>query len=103
MIEKREDAVEGVVAGDAVGEAQEGGKPIALDLAEVLHVVKRLAAAEQRTDDDGEDVGEFVMFGAVDPGIGEAFKVAHQAEVGDDAYRASAPAIHAFKKHRDKM
>jgi hypothetical protein len=59
-VEPLEEAAEGVVRGDAVGQFQEGPQPGDLGVAEVLDVVPGVGPGDDRTDGDGDDVEEFV-------------------------------------------
>ena len=80
-IEDRKDTGEGVVTRNSVRQWQEGGEPILFGLAEILHVIKRLAAAQQGANGDDQNVGEFVMPRAVDPGVRQFFEVVDQGEL----------------------
>ena len=70
-VEPREEAAEGVVRGDAVGQGQEGLQPVVLGLAEVLDVVPGVGPGDDGADGDGHDVEQFVEPGAVDAGVGQ--------------------------------
>ena len=69
-IERGEEPVERVVAGDAVGQFQKGAQPGLLGVAEKLHVLEALRPAEQRADGDEQDVFKLVQPGALDARIG---------------------------------
>ena len=70
-VECGEEAVEGVVAGDAVGQLQEGAQPRLLGVAEKFHVLETLGPAEQRAEGDEEDVLKLVQPGALHARVGE--------------------------------
>ena len=78
-VEGLEEPVEGVVAGDAVGQAQEGLEPLLAGLPEVFHVIEALAADQQGAEGDGQEVGEFVFLGAFHAGIGQAGEDGNEA------------------------
>ena len=79
-VEPLEEAAEGVVRGDAVGQVQEGPQPVELGVAEVLDVVPGVGPGDDRTDGDGDDVEEFVEAGAVDAGVGQVGEVVGDGE-----------------------
>ena len=70
-VERGEEAVEGVVAGDAIGQFQKSAQPRRLGVAEKLHVLEALRPAEQRADGDDQDVLELVQPGALNARIGQ--------------------------------
>jgi hypothetical protein len=70
-VEPLEEAAVGVVAGDAVGQIEEGLEPVLLGLAEVLDVVPGIGPGDHGTDGDGDDVEQFMEAGAVDARVGQ--------------------------------
>lgn len=74
-IEGGEDAVERVVRGDAVAQAQERLEPILLGVTEFFHVIERLAATEQGADRDDQDADQVMLLGAIDARIGQMVEV----------------------------
>ena len=70
-VERGEEALESVVAGDAVGQFKEGAQPRLLGVAEEFHVLEALGSAEQGADGDEQDVLELVEAGALDAWIGQ--------------------------------
>ncbi len=60
-IERLEEAVEGVVAGNALGQFQKGLEPVFFGAAKILQVIEALAAAEQRADRDDQEIDEPVL------------------------------------------
>src|SRR5262249_61329096 len=60
-VEGREHPVEGVVAGDAVGQLQEPLEPVVPGVAESLDLLETVGPADHRTEGDGEDVVEPVI------------------------------------------
>ena len=93
-IQRGEDAPEGVVTGDAVGQFEQVPEPVALGLAEFLEVHEALRAAEpfrqaqgpepaegQRADGDEQNVVERVAFGARDARVFELMEVMAEADV----------------------
>src|SRR5262245_11368669 len=77
-----EDAVAGVVGGDAVGQFQEALEPPPLGVAELLHVVEAVGAAEDGARGEDEDVLELVLLGAVNARVGQGGEVAGDRQVG---------------------
>jgi hypothetical protein len=55
-VEPLEEAAEGVMRGDAVGQVQEGLEPVVLGVAEVLDVVPGVGPGDDGADGDGDDV-----------------------------------------------
>ena len=51
---------------------QEGLAPVLADMAEVFHVVAAFALDEERAQGDGQEVGQLVLLGAFEAGIGQA-------------------------------
>jgi hypothetical protein len=70
-VEPLEEAAEGVVVRDAVGQGEEGLEPVVLGLAEVLHGVPGVGPGDDGADGDGDDVEQLVQPGAVDAGVGQ--------------------------------
>jgi hypothetical protein len=77
-VERREDAPEGVVRWDAVGERQEGAQPGELGAPERVHVGPPLRAADDGAQRDRDDVEQLVPLGVVAPRVGQ------RGEVGAD-------------------
>jgi hypothetical protein len=67
------------MGGNAVAQGEKGFEPVLLGMAEVLHVIEGLPGAEQRANGDDQDVNQIVVFGAVDPGIGQVLEIGKQA------------------------
>ena len=74
-VQCRKDPVERVVTGNAVAQREKCFEPVFLGLAEVLHVVEGFARAEQRADDDGQHVNQFVILRALDARVGQVFEI----------------------------
>ena len=64
-VQPGEDGAEGVVRGDAVGQFQEGLKPLALALAEEFDVNPGISPTDGGANGDGQDVHQVVMPGAL--------------------------------------
>src|SRR5262245_5614743 len=73
--QRGEDPVEGVVAGDAVGQLQEAGQPVLLGVAESLDVIPALRPADDGAQGDDDDVGQLVPPGAADARVGQVGEV----------------------------
>ena len=104
--ERSKEAVEGVVAGDAVAQREKGFEPVMLGVAEVLHVVEALSTAQQGTQGDDEDVGQIVIAPALDTGIRQLFEVCEQAEFGRRVGRRILHPVsssHTVQKYKAKM
>ena len=109
-IQSLEDAVVGVVGGRAVAQAQEGFQPVEPDLAEVLHVGEALAAAEDRAQGDGEEVGQIVIHRGRDARIGHLLQAGEQAGEwgfgdvsGVEMRLHPVSSRHTVQKYKDKM
>ena len=70
-VERGEESVERVVAGNAVGQFQKGAQPGLLGVAKKLHVLEALRTAKQGADCDDEDVFKLVKPGAFESRIGQ--------------------------------
>ena len=66
--------------GNTVGSTQESFEPLSLGLAELLHVVAGLAAAQQRANANHQDVEKFMMSGSVRAGIMQGFEIFNQTD-----------------------
>lgn len=82
-IEELVDAVEGVVAGNRVGQIKILAEPFFFGVSKFLHVLEAFAAADNGTQGDEEYVGEVVFAGAFDPWI------FHLPEDKDDGWKRS--------------
>jgi hypothetical protein len=78
-IQRLEEAVEGVVAGDAARQFQKSFEPVLFGFAKIFHVIEALASAEQRADGDDEQVDEPVFAGALHARVGQILKMNDQA------------------------
>lgn len=74
--EKSEDAIEGVVTGNAVGQGQEGTQPALLPLGEVHGALPVIDATERGQHGDDEDVEQDVSPPLHLPGIGQSPQMA---------------------------
>jgi len=79
-LEPIEDAFEGVVRRDAVGQFQEALQPISAFASEGFDVGPGIGAGEDSADGDGGDVTQQVPFAAVDTGVFETAKVLVQGQ-----------------------
>ena len=79
-VEPLEEAAEGVMRGDAVGQVQEGAQPGELGVAEVLDVIPGVGPGDDGADGDGDDIEQFVEPGAVDAGVGQPGEVVGDGE-----------------------
>ena len=73
-IEHRKDAAKGVVGGNAIGQFQEGRKPLLLAVAKLLDLGPAVGPADHRADRDGEDVAETVLLGSVHARVFQLFE-----------------------------
>ena len=69
--EQAEDAAEGVVGGNAVGQTQEGLEPVLLGATVLGDVLPTIGSADDGADGDDHDVHEVVQSCAVDPWVFE--------------------------------
>jgi hypothetical protein len=67
------------MAGHAAAQREEGAQPLQAHARKLLHVIKTLAAAQQRTQGDDEQLDQIMFAGA-----GHA-RVGHLAQKGDPA------------------
>lgn len=74
-----EEAVEGIVAGGAARQAQDPPQQLFAGVAEVLHVVDALSTDQQRADGDDQQIGQLMLPGAFDLGIGRTGQDRNQA------------------------
>ncbi|PNW63844.1 UNVERIFIED_CONTAM: hypothetical protein BEN50_24770 [Euhalothece sp. KZN 001] len=81
-VERGEHAADRVVAGDAVGQVEEGLEPVVLGLAEAFDVGGSLGAADHREEAEGEDVCKAVHDVVPGPGVGQVAKIAQQIARG---------------------
>ena len=79
-IQRRKEAVESVVAGNALGQFEKSFEPVMLGLAKILHVIEAFAPAEQRADGDDEQIDQPVIPGALDARVGQILKMNDQTE-----------------------
>ena len=86
-IELREDAPEGSVTGNAVGQGENGAQPGCLGVAEALHLDPGIGAADHRTQGDGKEIQQRVAFRARDARVGERGKMGGKAARGDRVHR----------------
>src|SRR5262249_47335868 len=77
-----EDAAEGIVRGDAIGQGQEALEEVALGMAEGLDVRPGLGPTDDGAEGKDEDVGQGVELGAVDAGVGQVGEVVQQSQLG---------------------
>ena len=80
-LEQGEDAPEGVVAGDGVGQCEQAFAPVALGAAELFDDHKTFRAAEQRADGEDENVVERMALGARAAWVFELAEVLAEADV----------------------
>ena len=100
-IQGLEEAVEGVVAGDAPGQFETGFEPVFLGVAEILHVVVALAAAQQGTDGHDVQVDEPVLPRAHHARVGQVLEVREQTEFWMRKHPHSSK--HTVQKYKAKM
>jgi hypothetical protein len=74
-VEGLEDAVEGVVGGDAVGQVEERLEPVDLGLPELLDIVPGLGAADDRAEGDRDDREQRMQLGPFDSRVFERREV----------------------------
>src|SRR6266542_2726337 len=77
-----EDAAEGVVGGDAVGQGQEAPEPVVLGMAEGLDVGPGLGPADDGAQGEDEDVAQGVQLGAIEAGVRQVGEVVDQGQLG---------------------
>ncbi len=70
-VERAEDAIDGVVTGNAVGQFQESFQPSLATLRKGMDGLETGGPADQADDGDEEDVIDAVFSGAMDAGVGE--------------------------------
>jgi hypothetical protein len=80
-VEPLEEAAEGVVGSDTMGQVQKRLQPVVLDLSEVLDVVPGVSPGNDGADGAGHDIEEFVVPGAVDAWVGQVGEM-----MGDGAF-----------------
>lgn len=78
-IQTSEDAVEGVVRGDAVGKREEGAQPWLARAAELGDLGEGVRSAELGQDGNGEEVGERVMLRAINARVGNLGQMSQEA------------------------
>ena len=83
-VEGVEEALEGVVGGDAIGQLQEGLEPVPAVVAEGLDALPVVGVGDDGTDGDGDDVQQEVLAAVDAAGILERAEVPPQAERSGD-------------------
>lgn len=78
-VEQGEDAAEGIMAGDAIGQFEKARQPFAFGFSEALKLDKVLRPAEQRADCNHQDVMKAMGLGALDPWVGDEREVKAKA------------------------
>ena len=82
------------MAGDAVGQLQEGAQPRLLGVAEKLHVLEALGPAEQRAEGEDQQVFKLVQPGALDARVGNfAQEVEEVGAAGGGGYGIGHPEL----------
>lgn len=79
-LETIEEAIEGVVRGNAVGQFQEALQPVPTLVPEGFDVGSGVGAGDDGADGDGEDVAQEMTFAAVDAGVFETANVLVQGQ-----------------------
>ena len=74
-IEAGQDAAEGVVGGDAVGQVEVAGEPVPAVAAELVDGGERVGPGEDAADGDEDDVDQGVLAGALDARVLEVLEV----------------------------
>jgi hypothetical protein len=87
--EGAKDAAKRVVAGNAVGQVEEGSEPLLVGFAVVGDVNPMLQARQHGTDGNGEDVVEMVVACAVNAGIRDVSENAQHKPVADSSINRS--------------
>ena len=81
-IEQGEDAPEGIMTGDAVGQLEKTRQPVVLGFDKAFKLDKVLRPTKQRSDRDPQDIVEAMRLGALHPRIGDEGKVETKAFSG---------------------
>ena len=84
-----------------MAQREERLEPLALGVAEVLHVVEAFAAAKQGADGDDQKVDQIVILGPVDARVGQVLEVGDQTEFWMRVHPHSSK--HTVQKYKAKM
>ncbi len=66
--------VKGIIAGDPIGEFQKLSEPVLLGFSVFFNRIETLTTADNRTNRDGENVDQQMLFRAIKPGVSEVSK-----------------------------
>ena len=77
-VECGEEAAEGVVGGDAVGQAEEAFEPVVFGGAVLVDIDPGVGPANDGTDGEGDDVEQVVQAGTLQAGVGQSPEMGQQ-------------------------
>jgi hypothetical protein len=77
-VECGEEASEGVVGGDAVGQAEKAFEPVVLGTAVLVDIDPGVGPASDGTDGEGNDIEQVVQAGTLQAGIGQSLEMGQQ-------------------------
>jgi hypothetical protein len=73
-IEELVNAVEGIVAGNCVGQLKVLAEPLFFGISEFFHVIEAFAATDDGTEGDEKDIGKMMFTGPLEPWIVHSLK-----------------------------